>query len=188
MTTELTLPPSPLVSRLLKPIEFISAALMTVIVVMLLVGVVSRYVFHHPLIWSDEVASILFLWLAMLGSIVAFQRGEHMRMTAIVGKLEPRRRAFLDLVAIAAALERGSRHPIASAFADIRSPVQATQLQQVAGAGIRGLFVGAVLLALGYQIFMGWVAANPEAKAAADADAPAKPKAPAKRATKAKAA
>jgi hypothetical protein len=26
------------------------------------------------------------------------------------------------------------------------------------------LFVGAVLLALGYQIFMGWVAANPEAK------------------------
>jgi hypothetical protein len=27
-----------------------------------------------------------------------------MRMTAIVGKLEPRRRAFLDLVAIAAAL------------------------------------------------------------------------------------
>ena len=45
MTTELTLSSSPLVSRLLKPIEFISALLMTVIVVMLLVGVVSRYVF-----------------------------------------------------------------------------------------------------------------------------------------------
>jgi predicted PurR-regulated permease PerM len=29
----------------------------------------------------------------------------------------------------------------------------------MAGAGILGLFVGAVLLALGYQIFMGWVAA-----------------------------
>jgi predicted PurR-regulated permease PerM len=34
----------------------------------------------------------------------------------------------------------------------------------MAAAGIVGLFVGAVLLALGYQIFMGWVAANPEAK------------------------
>jgi len=33
----------------------------------------------------------------------------------------------------------------------------------VAG-GILGLFVGAVLLTLGCQIFMGWVAANPEAK------------------------
>jgi predicted PurR-regulated permease PerM len=32
----------------------------------------------------------------------------------------------------------------------------------MATAGILGLFVGATLLALGYQIFMGWVAANPD--------------------------
>jgi predicted PurR-regulated permease PerM len=32
----------------------------------------------------------------------------------------------------------------------------------LATAGILGLFVGATLLALGYQIFMGWVAAHPE--------------------------
>ena len=85
-------------------IEIPAALLVLAEVVVLLMGVTSRYVVHQPLIWSDELASILFLWLAMLGSIVAFQRGEHMRMTAIVGKLEPRRRAFLDLVAIAAAI------------------------------------------------------------------------------------
>ncbi len=34
----------------------------------------------------------------------------------------------------------------------------------MAAAGILGLFVGATLLALGYQIFMGWVAANPDAR------------------------
>jgi predicted PurR-regulated permease PerM len=33
----------------------------------------------------------------------------------------------------------------------------------MATGGILGMFVGATLLALGYQIFMGWVAANPEA-------------------------
>jgi predicted PurR-regulated permease PerM len=33
----------------------------------------------------------------------------------------------------------------------------------MAAAGILGLFVGATLLALGYQIFMHWVATNPEA-------------------------
>ncbi|HSW22630.1 MAG TPA: AI-2E family transporter [Burkholderiaceae bacterium] len=33
----------------------------------------------------------------------------------------------------------------------------------MAAGGIVGLFVGAVLLALGYQIFMSWVAVNPEA-------------------------
>jgi tripartite ATP-independent transporter DctM subunit len=85
-------------------VEVPAALLVLAEVVVLLMGVTSRYVLHQPLIWSDELASILFLWLAMLGSIVALQRGEHMRMTAIVGKLEPRRRAFLDLVAIAAAI------------------------------------------------------------------------------------
>jgi tripartite ATP-independent transporter DctM subunit len=80
------------------------ALLVAAEIAVLLAGVVARYVFHHPLIWSDEVASILFLWLAMLGSAVAFQRGEHMRMTAVVGKLDPSRRAFLDVLATAAAL------------------------------------------------------------------------------------
>jgi predicted PurR-regulated permease PerM len=32
----------------------------------------------------------------------------------------------------------------------------------MAAAGILGMFVGATLLALGYQVFMGWVADNPE--------------------------
>jgi tripartite ATP-independent transporter DctM subunit len=80
------------------------AVLVAAEIAVLLAGVVARYVFHHPLIWSDELASILFLWLAMLGSAVAFQRGEHMRMTAVVGKLDPPKRAFLDVLATAAAL------------------------------------------------------------------------------------
>ncbi len=85
-------------------VEVPAAILVLAEVVVLLMGVTSRYVLHKPLVWSDELASMLFLWLAMLGSIVAFQRGEHMRMTAVVGKLAPSRRAFLDLIAIAAAL------------------------------------------------------------------------------------
>jgi tripartite ATP-independent transporter DctM subunit len=85
-------------------IEVPAALLVLAEVIVLLMGVTSRYVLHQPLVWSDELASILFLWLAMLGSIIAFQRGEHMRMTAIVGKLQPRGRAFLDLVAIAAGM------------------------------------------------------------------------------------
>jgi predicted PurR-regulated permease PerM len=43
----------------------------------------------------------------------------------------------------------------------------------MATAGILGLFVGAVLLALGYQIFMSWVAANPEATPSPADGAPA---------------
>jgi tripartite ATP-independent transporter DctM subunit len=83
----------------------IPAALLVVAeIVILFAGVVARYGLHRPLIWSDELASILFLWLAMLGAAVAFRRAEHMRMTAIVANAKPAMRAYLDLVATCAAL------------------------------------------------------------------------------------
>jgi predicted PurR-regulated permease PerM len=41
----------------------------------------------------------------------------------------------------------------------------------MAAAGILGMFVGATLLALGYQIFMGWVEANPDIDGSGTGDA-----------------
>jgi TRAP-type C4-dicarboxylate transport system permease small subunit len=69
----------------------------------LLGGVIARYAFHNPIIWSDELASTLFLWLAMLGSAIALHRAD-MRMTAFVGMLSPPKRLALDAVATVAAL------------------------------------------------------------------------------------
>src|SRR6185436_20756330 len=85
-------------------VEIPAALLVLAEIVILFAGVVARYGLHRPLIWSDELASILFLWLAMLGAVVAFRRAEHMRMTGVVGMLSPPMRAFLDVVAVAAAL------------------------------------------------------------------------------------
>jgi tripartite ATP-independent transporter DctM subunit len=91
--------------RLLGVLVEIPVAILVVMeVVVLFAGVISRFVFHSPIVWSDELASILFLWLAMLGAVVAFRRGEHMRMTAFVGKATPQTRAFLDVFAIAVSL------------------------------------------------------------------------------------
>ncbi|WP_423211735.1 TRAP transporter large permease subunit [Paracoccus yeei] len=84
--------------------EVPAAGLVLAEVVILLMGVFWRYVLHHPLVWSDELASILFVWLAMLGSVVALRRGGHMRMTAVVTMASPRTRAFLEMIAIAAPL------------------------------------------------------------------------------------
>jgi tripartite ATP-independent transporter DctM subunit len=76
--------------------EIPAAALVVVEIAILFAGVVSRYVFDRPLTWSDELASALFLWLAMLGAVIALRRGEHMRLTTFVNLLAPRRRAFVD--------------------------------------------------------------------------------------------
>src|SRR5579872_4599510 len=85
-------------------VEIPAAMLVVAEIVILFAGVVARYVLQRPLIWSDELASILFLWLAMLGSVVAFRRSEHMRMTAGVANAGPAMRAYLDMVATCAAL------------------------------------------------------------------------------------
>jgi tripartite ATP-independent transporter DctM subunit len=88
-------------------VEIPAALLVVAEIVILFAGVVARYGLRSPLIWSDELASILFLWLAMLGAAVAFRRSEHMRMTAvvaIVGSAKPAMRAYLDVVATCAAL------------------------------------------------------------------------------------
>src|SRR6202049_2236465 len=85
-------------------VEIPAALLVVAEIVLLFAGVVAPYGLHSPLIWSDELASILFLWLAMLGAAVAFRRVEHMRMTAIVANARPAMRAYLDLIATCAAL------------------------------------------------------------------------------------
>src|SRR5213080_3442738 len=85
-------------------VEIPAALLVVAEIVILFAGVIARYGLHRPLIWSDELASILFLWLAMLGAAVAFRRAEHMRMTAVVAGAGPRARAYLDVVATCAAL------------------------------------------------------------------------------------
>ena len=85
-------------------VEIPAALLVVAEIVILFAGVVARYGLHSPLIWSDELASILFLWLAMLGAAVAFRRSEHMRMTAIVASAGSAMRAYLDVVATCAAL------------------------------------------------------------------------------------
>jgi tripartite ATP-independent transporter DctM subunit len=85
-------------------VEVPAAILVVAEIVILFAGVVARYGLRRPLIWSDELASILFLWLAMLGAAVAFRRSEHMRMTAIVANATPATRAYLDAVATCAAL------------------------------------------------------------------------------------
>jgi tripartite ATP-independent transporter DctM subunit len=85
-------------------VEIPAALLVIAEIVILFAGVVARYGLHRPLIWSDELASILFLWLAMLGAAVAFRRSEHMRMTAVVARAGTAMRAYLDAVATCAAL------------------------------------------------------------------------------------
>jgi tripartite ATP-independent transporter DctM subunit len=83
-------------------VEMVAALLIVAEIVILFAGVISRYFLQTPLVWSDELASLLFLWLATLGAVVALRRNEHMRMTAFVGMASPRRRSYLEAISLGA--------------------------------------------------------------------------------------
>ena len=84
-----------------RAVELPAAALVVAEILVLLAGVVSRFGFHHPFVWTDELASILFLWLAMFGAVVALQRERHMRLTAAVAAMSPAWQARAQVLAVA---------------------------------------------------------------------------------------
>ncbi len=84
--------------------ELAAGSLVIVETAILFAGVISRYVIQRPFTWSDELASILFLWLAMLGAVVAYRRVEHMRMSALVDGAAPHVRNVLNALALVAGL------------------------------------------------------------------------------------
>ncbi len=83
-------------------IEIPAALAVAAEVLILLLAVTARFVFNHPIAWADELASIVFLWLANFGAAVALRRGTHMRMTALVASWRPRHQAWAETLAIAA--------------------------------------------------------------------------------------
>ena len=81
-------------------IDVPTACIVVAEVAILLTGVVSRSFLQQPIIWADELASILFLWLAMLGSAIAVRRDTHMRLTFFTQMMGPRARAFAETLAV----------------------------------------------------------------------------------------
>ncbi|QIM54652.1 TRAP transporter large permease subunit [Hydrogenophaga crocea] len=86
----------------LRPFEAVAALLMLTITVLLLTAVISRYVFGKPLVWSDEVVSICFIWLTMLGAAIAVHRNEHLRLALFVDLMPERVRSFVHAFALMA--------------------------------------------------------------------------------------
>ncbi|MCG5072076.1 TRAP transporter large permease subunit [Paraburkholderia sp. RG36] len=76
--------------------EVPAAVLVVAEIALQLSNVIFRYVLKEPLIWGNELSALLFVWLAMLGAVIALRRGQHMRLGIFIARLSPPRRAFMD--------------------------------------------------------------------------------------------
>ncbi len=82
-------------------IKAASVALLSAEIVLMLASVVARYGFGRPLVWSDELSALMFLWLAVFGAVLALREGEHMRMSSFVNKAPPATRHVLAVFSTA---------------------------------------------------------------------------------------
>ncbi len=79
--------------------ESVGAVIVVAETCILFAGVVSRYGFDSPIIWTDELANFLFLWLSMLGTVVALRSDGHMRLTTLVNYSRPSLARWFNSVA-----------------------------------------------------------------------------------------
>ena len=76
-------------------LEAVAVALLAVLAVVVLAGIAARTV-QHPLVWYDEVASILLAWLTYYGAALAALKRAHIGFPELVRTLpRPARRTAL---------------------------------------------------------------------------------------------
>jgi TRAP-type C4-dicarboxylate transport system permease small subunit len=63
--------------------------------------VTSRYVLRSPSSWTDELATLLMIWVALLGASVAFIKHGHLGVDVLVNRLAPRRRLLVEILGYA---------------------------------------------------------------------------------------
>jgi TRAP-type C4-dicarboxylate transport system permease small subunit len=78
-----------------KSLDALIVVLFCVMFATIIVQIVLRYVFNAPLVWTDEAAAYLFVWIAFLGWSMATRKRIHIGISVIVDKLPPRWRRAL---------------------------------------------------------------------------------------------
>ncbi|BBF05968.1 TPA: sialic acid TRAP transporter substrate-binding protein SiaT [Haemophilus influenzae] len=76
--------------------EWLGGALFIVIFGILIAQILSRQVFHSPLIWSEELAKLLFVYVGMLGISVAVRKQEHVFIDFLTNLMPEKIRKFTN--------------------------------------------------------------------------------------------
>ena len=135
-------------------LDFICAALLAIMVVLVFGNVVLRYGFNSGIVMSEELSRWLFVWLTFLGAIVALRRHAHLGTDVLVSRLPVAGRKLCALVAqvlmlyVTWLLFRGSLEQ-ARLNADVAAPVSGIPVSVFYASGVVFGMAALALLALG---------------------------------------
>jgi len=84
--------------RLVTLVEWWAVFLLAALAVLVCLGVFFRYVLNSSLVWYDEFASYMLVWLTFYGAVVADYHHRHINFDLLVNKLAPATRRAVDVV------------------------------------------------------------------------------------------
>ena len=87
-----------LLGRLVALVEWWAMSLLAAMVAIVCWAVFTRYVLNSSLVWYDEFASYLLVWLTFYGCVVVDHQRRHIGFELLVDKLAPPARRAADVV------------------------------------------------------------------------------------------
>ncbi len=83
---------------LVNGVEWLSAVLVVALAVVVFFQVFNRFVLKAPLAWSEDLAMLLFQWVAFLGAAIGVKRLRHFGIELVVKALPGKLRHGIELL------------------------------------------------------------------------------------------
>lgn len=83
-------------ARFVAQLEFLAGALLLLVIVVLVFAAAVMRFFGYPLIWSVDMAQLLFIWLCFVGATRAMRQHGHIGVDLLVRLLGHRQRLWLE--------------------------------------------------------------------------------------------
>ena len=87
-----------------KAIDVLAVTLFCAMFIIVLLQIGFRYLLGDPLIWTEEQAQYLFIWVSFLGLLKAVSGGRHIAVTSLIERLGPKTtrtlKVFFELSAV----------------------------------------------------------------------------------------
>lgn len=73
-----------------RPFRQLIGISLLIIVIVTILQVIARFVFDRPLIWSDELARFILIWMVFIGAAVVSFDDKHMAVEVFQEKMSPK--------------------------------------------------------------------------------------------------
>lgn len=90
-----------------RALETYSKIVVAGVVLLICAQVVSRKVFHHSIIWSEEVVLLLMVWVAFIATAIGCARNMHIRITLLYNRFPAGMQKFCRILEYLATMFAG---------------------------------------------------------------------------------